>query len=98
MNEVADREEPQDGSEVSQDGVDAESSAEALDQEASDSDDNALADSGSLDQLGIPMSREPTLDDVRSDGQKHRAFAFGCSVAVAAAVLAFFLIRVLLLG
>ena len=49
------------------------------------------------DQLGIPMSREPTIDDVRSDGVDHRRLAVGCSVVVGLALVAFWLVRVVLL-
>ena len=52
---------------------------------------------GPVDQLGIPMSREVRLDDVRSDGVAHRRLAIGCSVAVTVALLAFWLVRVVLL-
>ena len=53
--------------------------------------------SGPVDQLGIPMSREPTLDDVRSDGEDHRRLAVGCTVIVALLLVGFYLVRVLLL-
>lgn len=51
-----------------------------------------------VDQLGIPMGREPTIDDVRSDGVAHRRLAIGCSVAVGLALVAFWLVRALWLG
>lgn len=50
-----------------------------------------------MDQLGIPLSREPTLDDVRSDGRQHRRLAIGCGLSVLALVGAFYLIRALAL-
>ncbi|MEQ9323525.1 MAG: hypothetical protein RIF41_30460 [Polyangiaceae bacterium] len=53
---------------------------------------------GPVDQLGIPMSREPTLDDVRGDGEEHRRFAVGCSLLVVALVAAFWVVRVMWLG
>lgn len=60
-------------------------------------DDADVADpaeiDGPVDQLGIPMSREPNIDDVRSDGEAHRRFAFGCSLAVTLLVVAFWLVR-----
>jgi hypothetical protein len=46
-----------------------------------------------LDQLGIPMSREPVLDDVRSDGVDHRRLAIGCSLLVSVLLIAFWLVR-----
>ena len=49
---------------------------------------------GPVDQLGIPMSREPTLDDVRGDGEQHRRFAVGCSLIVIALVIALSLIHI----
>jgi hypothetical protein len=51
-----------------------------------------------VDQLGIPMSREPTIDDVRTDGEDHRRMAFGCSLLVVVATAAFWLLRVVLSG
>ncbi len=57
------------------------------DEDAPEEDDDSTEEP--LDQLGIPMRREPTLDDVRSDGQQHRQLAFGCSVLVSLAVLLF---------
>ena len=53
---------------------------------------------GPVDQLGIPMSREPTLDDVRTDGEEHRRLALGCTVLVIAALAGFWLFRVVLAG
>jgi hypothetical protein len=52
---------------------------------------------GPVDQLGIPMSREPTIDDVRGDGEAHRRLALGCTVAVTLLVLSFWLVRAYLL-
>ena len=53
---------------------------------------------GPVDQLGIPMSREPTIDDVRGDGEAHRRFAVGCSLAVMLLIAAFWIVRVAWLG
>ncbi len=55
------------------------------------------ADDGPVDQLGIPMSREPTLDDVRGDGEPHRNLAIGCTLSVAALLAAFYVVRALVL-
>jgi hypothetical protein len=55
------------------------------------------SDDAPVDRLGIPMSREPTIDDVRSDGVDHRRFAVGCSMAVSLALVLFWLIRGVLL-
>ncbi len=48
------------------------------------------------DEDGIPIDREPTLDDVRSDGEPHRLAALGCTAVVVTLVLAFWIIRALL--
>ena len=45
------------------------------------------------DQLGIPMSREPTINDVRSDGVAHRRLAIGCSIGVTLLLVVFWLVR-----
>jgi hypothetical protein len=65
-----------------------------------DAEEEAIeeGDEGPVDQLGIPMSREPTIDDVRGDGEAHRRLALGCSVLVVALVAAFWVVRVYLLG
>jgi hypothetical protein len=47
------------------------------------------------DADGLPLDREPTLDDVRG-GADHFKLAVGCSLAVLLLVLAFGVLRVLL--
>jgi hypothetical protein len=54
-------------------------------------------EAGPVDQLGIPMSREPTLDDVRGDGEQHRKLALGCTLLVIALLASFYGFRVLAL-
>jgi hypothetical protein len=44
-----------------------------------------------------PEGRAPTLDDVRGNDGTHRALALGCSAVVIVAVVAFWLVRVVLL-
>ena len=75
-------------------------SGEGADAEQPEVDDSAdeSGDIGPVDQLGIPMSRKPTIDDVRGDSESHRRLALGCSVAVALALVAFWLVRAVLLG
>jgi hypothetical protein len=51
-----------------------------------------------VDQLGIPLSREPTLDDVRGGSEPHRRLAIGCSLAVGLVLVGFYLLRALWLG
>jgi hypothetical protein len=66
------------------------------DEEHSDeerSDEATEEEPGPIDRLGIPMSREPTIDDVRSDGEQHRRLAFGCTALVTLFVVAFWLVR-----
>ena len=53
---------------------------------------------GPVDQLGIPMSREPTIDDVRGDSGPHRNLALGCSVIAIVLVGGFWLVRMLMMG
>ena len=82
---------------MSDDGTDQDE-AQVHDEEASpsapSSADSTDAD-GPVDQLGIPMSREPTLDDVRGDGSQHRRLALGCTLLVALLLVAFYGLRVL---
>jgi hypothetical protein len=46
-----------------------------------------------LDEEGLPLDREPTLDDVRGSEGSGRAIAVSCSVLVVAAIAVFWLIR-----
>jgi hypothetical protein len=47
------------------------------------------------DEAGLPVDREPTIDDVRG-GENHFKLAVGCSAVVALLIVAFFVLRVLL--
>jgi hypothetical protein len=49
------------------------------------------------DEDGLPLDREPTIDDVRGNDGQHRALALGCTALVVAAIAAFWLVRVLVL-
>ena len=69
----------------------------AVSEETEPTPADETAAEGPVDQLGIPMNREPTLDDVRSDGVEHRRLAVGCTLAVAALLIGFYVLRVVLL-
>jgi hypothetical protein len=45
------------------------------------------------DEEGLPLDREPTLDDVRGGGGSGRATAVSCTVAVLLLVLVFWVLR-----
>jgi hypothetical protein len=47
------------------------------------------------DEDGLPLDREPTIDDVRG-GANHFRFAIGCSAVVVTLIVAFWVLRVLL--
>ncbi len=47
------------------------------------------------DEDGLPLDREPTIDDVRG-GANHFRFAIGCSAVVVALIAAFWVLRGLL--
>jgi hypothetical protein len=49
------------------------------------------------DADGLPIDRAPTLDDVRGNDGEHRRLALGCTAAVAFVLLAFWIIRALVL-
>ena len=51
-----------------------------------------------VDEDGLPLDREPTIDDVRGTSGSGRTIAIGCSVLVMLALAAFWLIRAGLLG
>lgn len=46
-----------------------------------------------LDDEGLPLDREPTLDDVRGEAGSGRTIAIGCTVLVVGLVLAFWVLR-----
>ncbi|MFO0589761.1 MAG: hypothetical protein U0441_19635 [Polyangiaceae bacterium] len=46
-----------------------------------------------VDEDGLPLDRAPTLDDVRSKDGIHGRFAMGCTIAIVALIVAFWLIR-----
>ena len=47
------------------------------------------------DEAGVPLDREPTIDDVRG-GENHFKLAVGCSAVVALLIIAFWVLRVAL--
>jgi len=51
-----------------------------------------------VDEEGLPLDREPTLDDVRGSEGSGRSIAVSCTVLVVLALVAFWLIRAGLLG
>jgi hypothetical protein len=53
---------------------------------------------GRVDEDGLPLDREPTLDDVRGNAGSGRAIAIGCTLLVVIAIGAFWLLRAGLLG
>lgn len=46
-----------------------------------------------LDEEGLPLDREPTLDDVRGDAGSGRTIAIGCTALMVLAVLGFWVLR-----
>ena len=50
------------------------------------------------DAEGLPLDREPTLDDVRGESGSGRSIAWGCTALVVVALAGFWLVRVFLLG
>ena len=87
-------------SEQDESATDASEEAEVTEGAPSESaaQDDDPASQDPVDQLGIPMSREVTLDDVRTDGDAHRRLALGCSLVVIVAVICFWVFRVALAG
>jgi hypothetical protein len=57
--------------------------------------DTAPAPAERRDQDGLPLDREPTIDDVRGR-ENHFKLAVGCSAAVALLIVAFWVLRVLM--
>ena len=46
-----------------------------------------------VDEDGLPIDRAITIDDVRSTEGQHGRFALGCTIAIVALIVAFWLIR-----
>lgn len=51
-----------------------------------------------VDEDGLPLDREPTIDDVRSTEARHGRIAFGCTLTVVLLLVIFWLIRGGLIG
>lgn len=51
-----------------------------------------------LDEDGLPLDRDPTIDDVRSTEARHGRIAFGCTLIVVLLLVMFWLIRGGLIG
>jgi hypothetical protein len=51
-----------------------------------------------FDEEGLPLDREPTIDDVRGGEGSGRTIAVGCSILVVLAIAVFWLIRAGILG
>ena len=51
-----------------------------------------------VDEEGLPLDREPTMDDVRGNSGSGRTIAIGCTALVLLTLAAFWLIRAGLLG
>ncbi len=45
------------------------------------------------DEDGLPLDREPTIDDVRSQSGLHGKVALGCAIVVVLLIAAFWAIR-----
>lgn len=46
-----------------------------------------------LDEDGLPIDRDPTIDDVRSTEARHGRIAFGCTLVVVLLLVLFWLVR-----
>lgn len=46
-----------------------------------------------VDEDGLPLDRAITIDDVRTTDGQHGRFALGCTIAIVALIVAFWLIR-----
>ena len=46
-----------------------------------------------LDEDGLPIDRDPTIDDVRSTEARHGRIAFGCTLFVVLLLVLFWLVR-----
>jgi len=72
---------------ISADERDASGSAEGADR---DSDPPRKE---RVDEDGLPLDREATIDDVRSTSGVHGRYALGCTIVIVVVILAFWLIR-----
>ncbi|MBK8253502.1 MAG: hypothetical protein IPK82_12650 [Polyangiaceae bacterium] len=51
-----------------------------------------------VDADGLPLDREPTIDDVRSQEGKHGRIAAGCALSIILVIALFWLIRAGFIG
>lgn len=69
------------------------------DSSASSAQAGALAPAAErFDDEGLPLDRAPTLDDVRGGAGSGRSVAIGCTILVTLLVLAFWLLRAVVMG
>jgi hypothetical protein len=62
------------------------------------SEPEAASKAERVDEDGLPLDREATIDDVRSRSGLHGKFALGCAVLVVVLIAAFWAIRAGLAG
>jgi hypothetical protein len=61
--------------------------------DAASGETDAAAKTERVDEDGLPLDREATIDDVRSRTGQHGRFALGCAVLVIVLIAAFWAIR-----
>lgn len=75
------------------DAAPSESDAAAGEADAAAGEPDAAAKTERVDEDGLPLDREATIDDVRSRTGLHGRFALGCAVLVVVLIAAFWAIR-----
>lgn len=51
-----------------------------------------------VDEDGLPLDRDATIDDVRSTEARHSRFALGCTLVILLLIASFFVLRAGVLG
>jgi hypothetical protein len=51
-----------------------------------------------VDEDGLPLDRDATIDDVRSKEARHSRFALGCTLVILLLIASFFVLRAGVLG
>lgn len=78
--------------------ADAEQSSAADSENAEQSSADEESPKERVDADGLPLDREPTIDDVRSQEGKHGRIAAGCALSIILVIALFWLIRAGFIG
>ncbi len=83
------------GAETAQDEAQAAAQDEAPETAQDEAQESAPE---RVDEDGLPLDRDATIDDVRSKEARHSRFALGCTLVILLLIASFFVLRAGVLG